>query len=600
MQAVGPGAYEVSRSIDTNPAPVPFHTSTERVLLPNNATSSITPGPGAYAATAGAPGSMGGPASPFVSGVPRLPIDATGRARKEVPGPGSYHADQNAWVKGGARYEVQMAPHAAASPAAARVLRLVPRQPTAPSVPGRGESYGYDEGPDGSLMLQSAPEASHSGVGRDTVGPGSYELGGQGPFVRPAGTAWSRSKTDRSPKFGSVAPGVGSYNVAESGPRKPGAGLLVTIGGVEVVFGGTTGTSSFVSKAPRPLQRLPETSPGPGDYNNLARPTAASAAPPGPAASLRNSSAVFGSTAARGAWEVDPTKARFAPTFWRNPGPGEYEDPRVARRGAEGSGAPASAPAGCAPFKSATARFVPVESPVPGPGEYHPDAVTSLEFDTFKRVSGSRPRGAFGRSTGRFPYQRGSSSPPRGGIPGVLAEGGEVASGSPGPAHYEPKLGGGGRAAGRAGMSVFASKSGRFRPVTAPAAVPDLTDYDGSAPLKGDPSRLGPGAYDPDKPTGRTRYKQAPSKVAPFGTESQRAKMELPSRTNPGPGRYRPPEPSAFKPVTMPPPKTGFSSQSDRFGGAGSFTPGPGAYNANAASVVRKSYNVTYSGTVYG
>lgn len=36
----------------------------------------------------------------------------------------------------------------------ARALHLLPRRPTAPSVPGRGESYGYEEAQDGSLVLQ--------------------------------------------------------------------------------------------------------------------------------------------------------------------------------------------------------------------------------------------------------------------------------------------------------------------------------------------------------------------------------------------------------------------------------------------------------------
>jgi hypothetical protein len=105
------------------------------------------------------------------------------------------------------------------------------------------------------VVLQPAP-LQHTGVGRDIAGPGAYELAGPGPFSRPSGTAWATSKSGRSTKFGSVAPGPGTYNLADSGPRRRGAGLLVTIGGVEVVFGGTTGTSSFVSKAPRPLQKV--------------------------------------------------------------------------------------------------------------------------------------------------------------------------------------------------------------------------------------------------------------------------------------------------------------------------------------------------------
>ncbi|GLC37083.1 hypothetical protein PLESTB_001393400 [Pleodorina starrii] len=598
--AVGPGTYDVARNPEINPAPVPFHTSSERVLAANLSTSAVTPGPGAYGVHGGGPGGAGadGPVSSFVSGVPRLPTDPDTRARIPIPGPGTYDTG-NAWVKGGHRYRAQ------GKDAAARVSQLLPRRPTAPSVPGRGESWGYEEEPDGTLVLQSTPEKPYSGIGRDTVGPGAYELAGSGPFARPSGTAWSNSKSGRVYQYGPATPGVGAYNLADSGPRRHGAGLLVSIGGVEVVFGGTTGTSSFVSKAPRPLQKLPEPSPGPGDYNNLLTPTAASAS--GPAAgTLAGVSPGFGITGPRGIWEVDPTKARSAPTYWRNPGPGAYEDPRVrnpsgSRRSAaaDGSAAIASGATVPTPFQSTSLRFGSADNAVPGPGNYHPDAVTSLEFDVFKKVSISRPAGAFGASTGRFSYNKGGSSPVRLVVPGVLASGEARESGNPGPGNYEPKIGPSGRTA-RSGSSNFASRTGRFRPVTAPPAVPDLSDYDGTNPLKGDPTRLGPGSYDPERPSGKPRYGNTPAKIAPFGTESSRLNMELPSKTTPGPGRYTSVDPQAFKPATVPPPKTGFSSQAERFGGATTFTPGPGAYRAGSGSAfVRKTFNVTYAGTLH-
>lgn len=70
--------------------------------------------------------------------------------------------------------------------------------------------------------------------------------------------------------------------------------------------------------------------------------------------------------------------------------------------------------------------------------------------------------------------------------------------------------------------------------------------------------------------------------------------MELPSKETPGPGRYGAAG-DPHKPVSVPPPKAGFATQSDRFGpGAPKYTPGPGAYLGPGSGPVRKSYNVTY------
>ncbi len=69
-----------------------------------------------------------------------------------APRPGSYDAG-NPWVKGGPRYAPASSRTSGSSPAHAS-LGVVPRRPTAPSVPGRGQSYGYEEAPDGTLVLQ--------------------------------------------------------------------------------------------------------------------------------------------------------------------------------------------------------------------------------------------------------------------------------------------------------------------------------------------------------------------------------------------------------------------------------------------------------------
>lgn len=202
---------------------------------------------------------------------------------------------------------------------------------------------------------------------------------------------------------------------------------------------------------------------------------------------------MFGSSAARGSWEMDPTQVRSAPSYWRTPGPGSYDDPRAAGRRGSPNGASAlaaAAAAAAAPFTTTALRFGSVGSAAPGPGEkatapvkattcygrgayhgthhtvllgfaycrrawllsagqYHPDAVASLEYDTFKRVTGSRHAGGFGGSTGRFSYNSGTSSPKRIGVPPVLGagEGGEGLGDTPGPGAYstDAKLGGTGR-----------------------------------------------------------------------------------------------------------------------------------------------------------
>ncbi len=73
------------------------------------------------------------------------------------------------------------------------------------------------------------------------------------------------------------------------------------------------------------------------------------------------------------------------------------------------------------------------------PGDYHSYVVASVEFDTYKKATGSKPTGGFGGSTGRFSYQRGNSSPPRQGLlKGVLPGGLGLGEGAtPGPRAYD-------------------------------------------------------------------------------------------------------------------------------------------------------------------
>ncbi len=59
-------------------------------------------------------------------------------------------------------------------------------------------------------MLQKPPEQVHTGCGKDTVGPGSYDPS-HSPKESKAAT-WAMSKSKRGLEFKSIAPGPGAYN----------------------------------------------------------------------------------------------------------------------------------------------------------------------------------------------------------------------------------------------------------------------------------------------------------------------------------------------------------------------------------------------------
>ena len=148
------------------PAPVPFHASSQKVLMENRTTSAVTPGPGAYEASHSkdvlqtmhiAPV---GYTAPFASHTKRLAEDKT--TRVGVPGPGSYH-EGNVWIKKSG-YKAE-----------SKQRIIFDRASTAPSIPANHQSYGYEEGDNGLLVMQKPPEPVFSGVGRDSVGPGRYE-----------------------------------------------------------------------------------------------------------------------------------------------------------------------------------------------------------------------------------------------------------------------------------------------------------------------------------------------------------------------------------------------------------------------------------------
>lgn len=155
-------------------------------------------------------------------------------SRSAVPGPGSY-VEPNGWVK--------KSPHFKAPAPSQRVLFV--RVPSAPSIPTSHQTFGYEEGDGGVLVMQKPADPIHTGRDGDTVGPGSYD---PSPTGRKKATAWATSKTRRGLEFKSLSPGPAAYNPSKPSSRSHSSPIVVAINGVEVQFGGTAGTAQFVSK----------------------------------------------------------------------------------------------------------------------------------------------------------------------------------------------------------------------------------------------------------------------------------------------------------------------------------------------------------------
>ena len=127
-----------------------------------------------------------------------------------TPGPGSYKQPATFRKK----YGGQQRPLEDNNPSAPPVTWV--RVTSAPSIPTRGQSYGYEEGKFGELVMQKAPKGGHSGRPGDVVGPGAYQNLGSKTSTRIA-TDWARSGSQRTDftKNGTKGqiPGPGAYNV---------------------------------------------------------------------------------------------------------------------------------------------------------------------------------------------------------------------------------------------------------------------------------------------------------------------------------------------------------------------------------------------------
>ncbi|CAM9813864.1 unnamed protein product [Ectocarpus sp. 4 AP-2014] len=538
---VGPGSYDIAAGgppTEGRPGYAPFLSTAERKLGPDTAAADL-PGPGYYSSepVQHNSGLSGRPSDVFRSGTTRFRPSNGGQGANDTPGPGTYlgHGEFGTREQG-------MSGNFKGNSDKIKWVRV----PTAPSIPGREQSYGYEEGDQGELVMQRPVELGHSGRGDDRPGPVDYQPRVEYTRRCPAAIDFSKGE-DRlvalSKARASTTPGPGHYNAAR-GLGDPDDGLDI---GRAIHRKRQRPTASFHYGTKRDRQRKARdtAAPGPGDYKipsglDVRR-------DPG----RRDLS--FLSTSRR--FDEPATGAGS-----RAPGPGSYvtapsdfdrcreKDNRVRPRRAS-----FTAPVG---FQSTTLRFAGDGgrggSEI-GPASY---SLGGMAEEISRKGSGTgRNGGAFGSTAKRFP----------------VAGGGQPHL--PGPGAYELGVAGGvdpeeGRKTrhsvpvGPSGkrfpsaLSAFASATKRFAPPSSANPGPAPGQYEvrpldkprGVLPLgKQSKNRfesaknavrpgLGPGSYDVRDVVqlGRARSR----KNIMVSSQARFTDPSAPSSNNPGPGYY--------------------------------------------------------------
>lgn len=257
---VGPGTYDVSTGspvANSRPGYAPFLSTAERKLGPD-ITAAELPGPGYYFSEP-APhsrGLSGKPSDVFRSGTSRFRPPHGGQGISDTPGPGTYlghgeFGNRDHGMSGNFKGDSDR-------------IKWV-RVPTAPSIPGREQSYGYEEGDQGELVMQRPTELGHSGRGDDRPGPVDYQPRVEYTRRCPAAIDFSKGE-DRLVALNKAraptTPGPGHYN-ATRGLGDPDDGLDI---GRAVHRKRQRPTASFHYGTKRDRPRKAQPGPGPGDY----------------------------------------------------------------------------------------------------------------------------------------------------------------------------------------------------------------------------------------------------------------------------------------------------------------------------------------------
>ncbi|CAM9337616.1 unnamed protein product [Discosporangium mesarthrocarpum] len=497
---VGPGSYEVGgpSASSHRPGYAPFLSTSERKFT-TNLTAEV-PGPGFYLKDSCHSRGKGRITDVFKSTSRRFQMT---RQQLQTPGPGSYLGQESL----GSKEKVGKGEDG-------QKIKWV-RVPTAPSIPGREQSYGYEEGDHGELIMQRPVQTGHTGKGDDRPGPVDYQP--RDDFGRKSSAAVDFSKgSDRLVALekarASTTPGPGHYN---------------SIRGLADTEESTTIGHTIHYKRPRPMavfhtsmkkdkpQKRSEPLPGPGDYSLPGAMSIAAARDPA------RKDLSFMSTTTR---FVSPA----AEPRSRAPGPGSYgavpsdfdqwqqtsgrgRHKRVGRLGPVG-------------FQSTSLRFggYSRSDPSLGPASYR---VPGMAEEVARRVSakGRDRGGAFGSTTKRF----------------MVYEGGQAKEPGPGSYDFEVSTRGGsgvgeGGGAGAHGTGAspartrkkLPSRTKRFAqpaskvPGPAPGHYDIKVDWESKGVLPigkvsstylemkpaGDPG-LGPGSYNVQDITGQGRVK---------------------------------------------------------------------------------------------
>jgi len=495
---VGPGAYALpSGNWETRPSYAPFQSTSSRIQFAGGA----TPGPGTYHRADNPQHITNSLTGAFKSRTQRFSAPEFDED-DQLPGPGQYTPSLS-WTK---RNRAKRASTACSSSSKVKWVRV----PSAPSIPGRSDQYGYEENERGGLVKQPPPVEGHSGTKGNTVGPGMYRVERVPPRSRTRGAvSFGLSRTLRSTAAkAETIPGPGAYE--NSGRLRAGQP--------------ERGSAAFKSKSKRSNLEIGSggSSVGPGNYT-LGGAFGNQKAP--------EKMQFFGSTSRR--FKEKATS--------RNPGPGAYGVNKVTKRIRGSEARRTKGTKRGVGFASTSRRFGTCRVAAgksPGVGTY---MMKGFAERIMSQNAKSR-RGVFGSSTARFKAQ------------------GRKKNAAPGPGSYSDHFVSVSKQRSQAkASSFFSSGAMRFKP-KAQKDGPDPGAYDLSVSWeKGNPESgimtgmnerfnaappcsdgPGPGAYDLTKVTAMSRRPPhaVHNRKAILVSQEKRFFRPTAKDTTPGPGAY--------------------------------------------------------------
>ena len=253
--SLGPGSYDTQNIGGIKPPPpafTAFGSTTGRSNLGAAGAGAVfvTPGPGNYqSSNFRKVRRERGSSNAFKSKTQRF------RQKKssEIPGPGAYSVGSSFKMPRKSRMPQPSSAGVGVMGSAAPVTWV--RVASAPSIPAPSQSYGYEEGEYGELIMQKAPR----------VAPANYDIRTKLGGKNARAADWARSRTTRIDftKSSADAPGPGQYQSAD----QPQTNNLDSME--------PKNTSSFASKSSRlsgdekkksKSRRRQDVRPGPGQY----------------------------------------------------------------------------------------------------------------------------------------------------------------------------------------------------------------------------------------------------------------------------------------------------------------------------------------------